>query len=413
MKYSDPDYWIQMIYKVWDGAMGNLNITPFSPAIDQTILATAVFIISLIILLLVFRGLRNKIEHLREKEWLSLGISGYRLISAEEIVSVFQWFLKLLRLALILVTFYLYITIATSFFRNTRDFATLMLHSVFNTISFIISKFIDFIPNGIAIIIILFLGLQVMRLSKGIMDAVDEGKVRIPGFHKEWANPTEKILKFFVIVLTIIFVAPMLPGFDTPAFKGVSVFVGVIFSLGSTATISNIVAGYALIYMRAFKVGDRVIIGEVTGDIEECTMLITRIRTLKNESVTIPNGQVLTKNIVNYSTLAKKNGVIVHTSVTIGYDVPWRKVHELLLKSTENIVEIDKSKEPFILQKSLNDYSVHYELNAYTNKPDAMPRILSDIHGSIQDLFSEAKIEILSPTYIARRENTEDVLPVS
>jgi small-conductance mechanosensitive channel len=206
-------------------------------------------------------------------------------------------------------------------------------------------------------------------------------------------------------MLVVIF--PYLPGSSSPAFQGVSVFLGILLSLGSSSATSNLVAGLVITYMRPFKVGDRVKIGEVTGDVIEKTMLVTRIKTIKNEDVTVPNSMVLSSSTVNYSARTKTNepGLILHYTVTIGYDVPWKKVYSLLTNAALATVHIEKEPTPFVLQTALDDFSICYQINAYTLQANLQASIYSNLLENIQDVFNEAGIEILSPHYnVIRKE---------
>ena len=234
---------------------------------------------------------------------------------------------------------------------------------------------------------------------------------RSPGFYPEWADPTYKIVRFLVLAFSAIVIFPYLPGADSPIFQGVSVFLGVLFSLGSTSAIANVVAGVVLTYMRPFKIGDRVKIADTTGDIIEKTLLVTRVRTIKNVDVTIPNAMVLGSHIINFSSSAKDAGLILHTGVTIGYDVPWRKVHDLLIAAARATPGILKQPGPFVLQTGLDDSYVSYELNAYTDQPNIMANTYSELHQSIQDKFNEARVEILSPRYSALRDGNRSTVP--
>jgi len=204
---------------------------------------------------------------------------------------------------------------------------------------------------------------------------------------------------------------PYLPGSESPAFRGVSIFLGVLFSLGSTAAVANVVAGVILTYMRAFRIGDRVKISDTIGDVIEKTLLVTRVRTIKNEDITVPNAMVLGSHIINYSSSAKDRGLILHTTVTIGYDAPWRKVHELLIAAAHSTEHILKEPSPFILQTALDDFYVSYELNAYTNRPEIMAGIYSSLHQNIQDRFNESGVEIMSPHYAAFRDGNQTTVP--
>ncbi|RZL44801.1 MAG: mechanosensitive ion channel family protein, partial [Pedobacter sp.] len=213
------------------------------------------------------------------------------------------------------------------------------------------------------------------------------------------------VILLVVFMLVIIF--PYLPGSSSPAFQGVSVFLGILLSLGSSSATSNMVAGLVITYMRPFKVGDRVKIGEVVGDVTEKTMLVTRIRTIKNEDVTVPNSMVLSSSTVNYSSRTKNNepGLILHYTVTIGYDIAWKQVYELLTKAALQTNHIEKEPAPFILQTSLDDFYISYQINAYTLQANLQASIYSNLLENIQDIFNEAGIEILSPQYnVIRKE---------
>jgi small-conductance mechanosensitive channel len=250
-----------------------------------------------------------------------------------------------------------------------------------------------------------------LRLVRIVFDGLGRGHIEIDGFYKEWAKPTYALVRMLVVVFALVVVFPYLPGSNSPAFKGLSIFIGVLVSLGSTSAIANIIAGIAITYMRAFKEGDRVRIADTVGDIVEKTLLVTRIRTPKNVVISIPNAMVMSNHIVNYSTHARKSGVILHTEVTIGYDVPWRKVHELLVEASKNVEFIEDSENSFVLQKGLGDFSVTYELNVLTKRPRQTSKIYSQLNQSIQDVFNEAGVEILSPTYAAVRDGNHITIP--
>jgi len=223
--------------------------------------------------------------------------------------------------------------------------------------------------------------------------------------------PTYKIVRFFILAFALTVAFPYIPGSKSEAFKGVSIFLGVLFSLGSTSTISNVMAGLSITYMRAFKVGDRVRIGDTVGDVIDQSLLVTHVRTIKNEDVTVPNSMVLGAHIVNYSARAKEEGLILHTAVTIGYDAPWRTVHELLVESARKTPCILVTPAPFVLQTALNDFYVTYELNAHTDEPRQMVNTYSALHRHIQDTFNEAGVEIMSPHYAQLRDGNRTAIP--
>jgi small-conductance mechanosensitive channel len=214
-----------------------------------------------------------------------------------------------------------------------------------------------------------------------------------------------------VIALALVLAFPYLPGSASPAFQGVSIFIGLLLSLGSTSVVANIVSGLVLTYTHAFRVGDRVRIADTVGDVIEKGLLVTRMRTIKNVEITVPNGMVMGSHIINYSAVAQEHGLILNTTITLGYDIPWRLIHETLIKAAQATNGILPEPRPFVLQTSLDDFYVSYELNAYTDQPNKMIVVYSELHQNIQDFCNEAGIEILSPHYGALRDGNPSTIP--
>ena len=230
-------------------------------------------------------------------------------------------------------------------------------------------------------------------------------------FHPEWARPTYKLVRFVAIAFALVMAFPYLPGAQSPAFKGVSIFIGVLVSLGSTSAVANLAAGVILVYSRSFRIGDWVRIGETVGEVVEATLLVTRLRTAKNIRVTIPNGTVMAQSIENYSVPGQGRAVILSTAVTIGYDVPWRRVEELLLKAAQATDGILLDPAPFVLQTTLDDFYVRHELGVFTATPRLTAPTLSALHRRILDVFNEAGVEILSPHYAQVRDGNHVAIP--
>jgi small-conductance mechanosensitive channel len=331
-------------------------------------------------------------------------VQSFEIISADRLTNALKWTVQKTKIIVYLILLYLFIPIFFSYFPGTRYFVLGYLDYFIAPIRAIFRGILDFIPNLIFIAITIYVMRYVLRLLRLIFSEVKTGRVVFTGFHKDWAEPTFKLSRFLLIMFTIVLISPYMPGFGSPAFQGISIFFGILLSLGSTAAIANVVAGAALTYMRPFKVGDRVKIADTVGDVMEKTLLITRIRTIKNVEVTIPNSMVLGSHMINFSALAQESRLIIHTSVTIGYDVPWRQVHELLLAAARATQGVLPEPPPFVLQTSLNDFSVAYELNVYTAEPQLLLVIQSGLHQNIQDAFNEAGVEIMSPAYAAVRD---------
>ena len=255
------------------------------------------------------------------------------------------------------------------------------------------------VPDVIVLLIVFFVTRYVLRLASLFFGAVGRGAVAVSGFRPDWANPTYKLVWIGVVVFALVVAYPYIPGSGTQAFKGLSIFLGVLFSLGSSSTISNVIAGYTMIYRRAFNVGDRVKIGDTTGDVTERRVQATYLRTPKNEEVIIPNSTIVNSEIVNYSSLARSIGLILHTTVGVGYETPWRQVEAALLMAAARTPQIIKERPAFVLQKALEVFSVTYELNVYCDNAQSMSGVYTELHRNILDVFNEYGIQIMTPTY--------------
>ena len=250
-----------------------------------------------------------------------------------------------------------------------------------------------------------------LRILHYFKTEIEKGALKIPGFYVDWANPTFQIIRVLVLAFMLIVIFPYLPGSDSQVFKGVSVFLGVLFTFGSAGALSNIVAGLVLTYMRAYRIGDRVKIGEATGDVVEKSLLVTRIKTIKNEIISIPNSTVMSSHTTNFTSEAAALGLILHTTVTIGYDTPWRQIHDLLIKAALATDLIEKDPVPFVFQSSLDDFYVCYQINAYTRVANKQYVTYSLLHQNIQDVFNEAGVEIMSSHYSNIRDGNKTTVP--
>lgn len=342
----------------------------------------------------------------------SLKIQRVELLTGAQISDGLLGLLRAFRLVTYVSLTYLYVTSVLGFFPSTRKLSVELLNYMIEPIRVIGHEFITSIPDIIAIAMIIVVTNYVIKLIHMFFNGIERGAITFQGFHREWATPTYKIVRFFVLVFAAVAIFPYIPGSHSEAFRGISVFLGVLVSLGAAGSFSNVVAGVVLTYMRPFSVGDRVKVADTIGDITEKTLLVTRIRTIKNVDVTIPNALVLSSHIINFSSASMKPPpLILHTSLTIGYDAPWQKVHELLIRAAKQTTHILETPEPFVLQISLDDFYVRYEINAYTGAPNKMATIYSELHQHIQDQFNEAGLEIMSPHYTQVRDGNKTTIP--
>lgn len=334
-----------------------------------------------------------------------------RYILPRNTKNVFLFLSKIVRIALIIFVLILYLPFLFSFLPWTEGVVNQFYGYIAKPVKDVGRGLLQFLPNVFYIFVIIVITRYVIRILSYVSKEIEEGKLVLKGFHQEWAQPTANIVKIILYAFALVFVFPYLPGSNSPAFKGVSIFLGVLFSLGSTSAIANIVAGIVITYMRPFRVGDRVKIGESMGDIIEKNLLVTRLRTIKNEDITIPNATIINTHLWNYSKSASSIGIILHPTVTIGYDVPSGQVTDLLLKAAQNTKDLTREFKPFVLQKSLNDFYVEYELNVYTKQPKKMAFFYSELNKSILNEFNSAGVEILSPHYSSFRDGNASSIP--
>lgn len=379
--------------------------------IGLALLDTAVFVAILILVRKTFPKVYARVEAWRGGVIRPIKIQRVELLSSSQIASALMGLAKTVRIAALLVVLYIYLTSVLGIFVWTRHLSAALLDIVLTTLSTIGQAFATYIPNLVSIIIIIMVTRYIIKLISLLFGGLGRGAITIEGFHRDWAEPTYKIVRFLVIVFAAIACFPYIPGSQSEGFRGISVFLGLLISLGSAAAIGNVIAGVVLTYMRPFRVGDRVQIADTTGDVMEKTLLVTRVRTIKNVDITIPNAMVLGSHLINFSSCAQDQGLILHTSVTIGYDAPWRRVHELLIAAAQATTHLRSKPEPFVLQTNLNDFYVTYEINAYTDQPNRMATIYAELHQNIQDKFNEAGVEIMSPHYAQIRDGNQTTIP--
>jgi len=364
-------------------------------------IATVLILALLFGLLKLVRWLGRVMERRLKRRMESLEKVSRKILRADRFFMVMNSLLKAVSVILALLLSYFYLQYILGIFAMTRGVGKRMLALITNPLVTIGAAVLSYIPKLIFLIVLFIVIRYLVKALRRFFDSVGRGKIDLAGFDPEWAQPTFRIVRLAVIALGAVLAYPYIPGSDSAAFKGVSIFLGVIFSLGSTSVISNIMAGYSMIYRRAFKVGDRVKIQDAVGDVTALRLLVTHLRSLKNEEIIIPNSTVLTSEIINYTALAKSDGLILHTTVGIGYETPWRQVEAMLIEAASRVAGILKDPKPFVLQTRLGDFCVTYELNAYCNDAARMLPLYTELHENILDVFNEYGVQIMTPAYIA------------
>ena len=359
----------------------------------------------------LFRRVKVRIVKLRNTRLKPFSIQDYELLDTHKQVKLLIFLASLVRYAFMLLQLLLSVPLLFSIFPQTKNLAFQLFSYIWNPVKSILVGIVSYIPNLFTIFVICLAIRYLVRLFRYLAGEVQSERLKLRGFYPDWAIPTYHIIRFLLYAFMIAMIYPYLPGSNSGVFQGISVFVGLIVSLGSSTVIGNIIAGLVITYMRPFKIGDRIKLNDTTGNVIEKTPLVTRIRTPKNEVVTIPNSFVMSSHTVNFSQSAREYGLIIHSEVSIGYDVPWRKVNKLLIEAALNTPGVVDDPRPFILSTSLNDWYPVYQVNAYIKDADKLAQIYSDLHQSIQDRFNEEGIEIMSPHYMAVRDGNASTLP--
>ncbi len=359
----------------------------------------------------LFRKVKARILRLKDTKIKPVSIQGYELLDTQKQANLLVFLASVGRYILMALQLLFTVPLIFIIFPQTEGLAYRLLGYIWNPIRSIFVSIVDYIPKLFTIIVIWYAVKYLVRLVLYLAREVEVGRLKINGFYPDWAMPTFHIIRFLLYAFMIAMIYPYLPGASSGVFQGISVFVGLIVSLGSSTVIGNIIAGLVITYMRPFKMGDRIKLNDTTGDIIEKTPLVTRIRTPKNEVVTVPNSFIMSSHTVNYSTSAREYGLIIHSEVSIGYDIPWRQVNQILIDAALNTPGVVDDPRPFVLETSLSDWYPVYQINAYIKEAAKMAQIYSDLHQNIQDKFNEAGIEIMSPHYMAVRDGNETTIP--
>ncbi len=347
------------------------------------------------------RWLTVRIGHRYDSAIERIETGTFRLIRAESMWVAMRFTTRLLALVAALTIFYVYLHIALDYLPWTRALSSHLRALTVAPLLALARATAAAIPSLLVIVVIVAVARYVIRLARFFFSAIESGAITFSSFEADWSKPTFNLVRVLIIAFTAMVCYPYIPGSGSQAFKGITIFIGVLFSLGSSSLLSNIIAGYTMAYRRAFHVGDRIKVGDLIGDVTQIGLMVTHMRSIKNEELVVPNSLILNSNVINYASLARKQGLILHTAVGIGYETPWRQVEAMLLMAAERTPGLLREPAPFVLQLSLNDFAVTYELNVYCDQPSGMDRLYAELHRSVLDVFNEYGVQIMTPAYIA------------
>jgi small-conductance mechanosensitive channel len=343
--------------------------------------------------------LRGALERKYDSRVHDLQIQALQIVRAKQLWALLTGLLNFVWVVAVIAILFVYLRYVFGLFPWTRGLSASLLQITVGPLETLATAFIQEVPNLVFLLVLAFLTRYLLKLVRVFFSAVADGTVTLQHFDREWAWHTYRLVRTLIVALALVVAYPYVPGSESDAFKGISLFIGLVFSLGSSSLIGNLIAGYSMIYRRAFRLGDRVKIGDHVGEVMSTRLMVTQLRTPKNEVVVVPNSTVLNSDVVNFSAMAEDRGLILHTTVSINYSTPWRQVEAMLLEAASRTPGLLREPAPFVLQRALGDFAVTYELNAYCRTPDLMLALYADMHRNILDVFNEYGVQIMTPAY--------------
>ena len=370
-------------------------------------------VVLIVIQILLFLLTKHFVRHIRRRVIDGFGgrlkplvIKGYEFLNIHQAKRILLLLTRVLQVALIVIQLFISLPLLFSIFPETEKFTWNMINYVWNPLQDIALSFIHYFPNLVKVVIIIYIVRWLLKGIRYYTDEIARENIKIEGFYADWAEPSYQIIRIFFIAFSVIVIWPLLPGSESGIFKGVSIFVAALFSLGSTTTIGNLISGLIITYMRPFFVGDFVRIGESEGIVVEKNAFITRLRDIKDNIITVPNNSILSMQTVNYTAAVRHSqGSIVHSDFTFTYKVPRQTIEQYLLEAADRSALLLKDPKPFVLVTTLEDFYTRYEINAYTVETHRLFAVYSELHKNILDVFREHDLEPTSSHFVSVKEN--------
>ena len=377
----------------------------------QAVVIIAVLIFLLILTNRLFLRWKKPVMRRMVRRLKPIVFKDYEFLNVHKQGIIIMTLYKALRYYIILLLLFGSLSWLFSIFPETEAITYTVLGYIWNPFEDILTAVFNYIPKLFQIVVIWLCFKYLLRLIQYFANEIELEHLKITGFYPDWAKPTYFILRVLLYSLMVVMIWPLLPSSDSQVFQGVSVFIGLVVSFGSTSIVGNLVAGLVMTYMRPFRIGDYIKVGDTVGEVIEKTVLVTRIRTRKNEVVTIQNSSLMGSQTSNFTVAAKNFGIIVHTKVTIGYDVPWQKIKEIMESAALATPGVKHKPHPFMMITALDDFYVEYEINAYTDDAVKLPAVYSALHANLLKRFFEEGVEIMSPHIYARRDGIDVQMP--
>lgn len=362
---------------------------------------TLAFVVFVVVILWLHRRIRRRTLLFVKRYLKDVENATAKSVQAEAIAALIRYGLNFVLLVIFFLGIYYYLSFVLLAFAETRYFAQLLLTYLTQPVLQIFKGILSYLPNLIMLGLITWVTLYIIKGMRVFFDAVEAGSFEIGDFERHWVNPTFNIARVVVILIALVFAVPYIPGSDSAAFQGLTILVGAMLSLGANSVVSNMLAGLFVIYRRSTSIGDRIQIGEHVGDVIQIKLMETHLKSIKNELISIPNAQLMNSDVINFSKKIDGSGLLLHTTVGIGYEEPPAKIEAMLIEAVSRTKGLKAKPEPFVLWTSLADYAINYQVNAFTTRGSSIPRIKSDLHRNIVAVFNENKVQIMTPSYVA------------
>ncbi|WP_171122133.1 MULTISPECIES: mechanosensitive ion channel family protein [unclassified Ruegeria] len=367
----------------------------------EAIAWTAGFAAFVALILWIHRRIRRRTVKFVKRHLRDVETATAKSVQAEAIAALVRYGLNFVLLVIFFLGFYYYLSFVLLAFAETRYFAQLLLTYLTEPVLLIFKGIISYIPNLIMLALISWVAMYIIKGMRVFFDAVEAGTFDMGDFERHWVNPTFNIARVVVILIALVFAVPYIPGSDSAAFQGLTILVGAMLSLGANSVVSNMLAGLFVIYRRSTSIGDRIQIGDHIGDVVQIKLMETHLKSIKNELISIPNAQLMNSDVVNFSKKTDGSGLLLHTTVGIGYEEPPEKVEAMLIEAASRTKGIKAKPEPFVLWTALADYAINYQINGYSTRGSIIPKIRSDLHRNIVAVFNENNVQIMTPSYMA------------
>ena len=361
--------------------------------------ATVVLAIAALLAMVLGRRIRDAVDRRYERRIRSITIQSLEVVQAARIHAAVHNMVDGLRAVTVVSLALAWVSYVLTQFPWTRPAGRAVVLMFTSPLRWLGASLLNSLPDLVFLAVLIVVARYVLKVLLVFFGAVERGTVKLGKFDPEWTWPTYRVVRLLIVALALAVAFPYIPGSNSEAFRGISIFLGVVFSLGASGVVGNVIAGYSMIYRRTFRIGDRVKIRDVVGDVTEMRLQVTHLRTIKNEEVIVPNSQILDGEVVNYSSYAREGKLILHATVGINYAVPWRQVEAMLVLAAERTEGLLREPPPFVNQKALGDFAVTYEINVYCGDAHAMARLYTALYRSILDVFNEYGVQIMTPAY--------------